>query len=124
MARSGKGRGTRMGRGVLSGTTLATKPSGVTMDAGGIDFGNGMLRMSGGSVTWAGTSIVVDTGLTTIVSFDCVLGRISGASMASCRYLECGDGGSVTAALISVDSTGSLEFPYSGGSLCWIAFGT
>jgi hypothetical protein len=36
MARYGIGRGTREGHGVLSGTTLAVVPSGVTIDARGI----------------------------------------------------------------------------------------
>ena len=41
MARSGAGRGTRMGRGVLSGTTIKRIPSGVTLDAGGFGYSSG-----------------------------------------------------------------------------------
>ena len=38
MPRSGTGRGTRMGKGPLSGTTVQTSPSGVTLAAGGIYY--------------------------------------------------------------------------------------
>ncbi len=129
MARSGKGRGTRKGRGILSGTTLATKPSGVTLDAGGVNLGNSMFKMSGGSITWAGTTIVVNTGLTSVAYFKATLGRTGAGNVSGalgCEWTETGHDGLVTT-LLRAEATHvapGATLPAAAGSMTWMAFGT
>ncbi len=133
----------------ISGATLFAKPSGITIAAGGIYYNDttaitptevGKLdgiagaalagtavggKVAGGAVTWAGTSLAISTGLTTVTSFTASLGNISGASAAGCEWNSTeSTAGKVTAALTSVTTTNAVILCGSGGSITWIAFGT
>jgi len=150
MARSkGTGRGSRLSqRGILSGATIATVPSGVTIAQGGIVYSNttaisptevGYLDgcagaaiagtaagyiIAGGIADWAGASVLITTGLTTVTAFTGSWYRdpaTATTQAASVEWVQHGvTVGAVTAALM-YGSTTAL-FP-SGGSLAWMAFG-
>jgi len=150
MARSGAGRGTRMGKGVLSGTTVGVWPSGVTIAAGGLEYTAGSFltstelgyldgatgyvvtnatagyKVSGGSVQWSGASQLIATGLTSVISFNASLVLSSGVSSPSLEWARSlGVTGGVTAAFVESDPTiGARTLVGSGGSLTWMAFGT
>ncbi len=91
--RRGIGRGTRHGKGVQSGSTFTTMPSGVTMSSQGISGSSGVISpailgtldslagpvIGGVSLTgllvasnlthWGGTPILIATGLSNILTF-------------------------------------------------------
>jgi hypothetical protein len=138
MRSHGKGRGTRMPRGVFSGTTLATIPSGVTMSLGGglevtsgVSIGDGTnywvtytslgYKVAGGNSAWAGASLTISHGFTTLTG-------ISGIHMATgvtqpgiVVSQDNGISGGVSMAIMEHTNDGLMK---SGGTLFWTAFGT
>jgi len=145
-----KARGTRRSSGVESGVTWVTRPSGVTVDTSGINAGAGLLtlaelnRINGaagyivGNATagklvtsgvsyWAGTTLNLATGLTTISQIICgvindgastkglniKLQDINGSGASAALYFSLGPGG------VSMAST--VIAP--GCSIAFIAFG-
>ncbi len=135
-----------------SATTFATIASGVTIVEKGIEYsgntaitptelgyldgaGGAVLAesnstagrlVSGGSTAWAGASISISTGMTTILALAGGHGDVSGASAASLEWVHnTGLGaGIVTAALMAGDGASAISVVPSGGSLQWIAFGS
>ena len=138
--RHGVGRGTRIGqRGVQSGVTWATIPSGVTIDRNGIDVGQGTKMVwrtatvdnasSGVSRGTGGASNVLTfaTGLTTVTSFQGSLLTIAAKNAAigagvSPHWSWYAEAGGVTVYTFS-DGTPTKIF-YSGVSLNYLVFGT
>lgn len=145
--RYGSGRGTRMGKGYLSGTTLQTNPSGVTIDNQGLFYASatyitptelGKLDgiagypvantaaaklLSGGTVAWAGTTVQIATGLTTITSFSLTAEDTTHVYANTFRTLRVPTAGGVSVALVVPKSGGSVVLAQGGGTICWMAFG-
>ena len=94
--RRANARGTRRSSGIESGVTWVTRPSGVTIDSAGINAGSGLLTLAeinslnsaageivgnaaagylvGSGVSyWAGTTLSLSTGLTTISQIGCAI---------------------------------------------------
>ena len=156
-------RGTRISRYVdgdadVSGTTLASQPSGTTIDYQGVtatQFGDGTstlvaadlvnlasiagpaigatsvsaLRISSDVTNWAGASVAIATGLTTIVSFVATYRITDGGADVSeaqaVQYFPSATAGVVTASLYAqADPTGTLAIAAAGGSIGWMAIGT
>jgi len=124
MRRHGTGHGTRMPRGVFSGVTLATIPSGVTMDSKGIDFPSfGPFDFMSAKVAWAGTTLTLAHGFTTLYHINATLinGTGSGASTAwTTRITELNPALGGVSCSIRTDSNAVLG---SGGSVTWFAIG-
>lgn len=154
MARSGAGRGTRMGRGILSGTTLATIPSGVTADVAGIaydgttyvtptelgyldgqagygiTYGIAGYEITGGSTRWQGVSEPIAHGFSTLTGFVATYGvhvpAVSGNSspLPVIKTLKSPTAGVVTAVVVREMAETSSSLLASGGTIFWLAFGT
>ncbi len=145
----------------ISGTTLSTLPSGVTIDSSGLitaagtvsptelsyldgaggdvlacDKGTGF-SITGASVPWAGTTLQIDHGFTTLQSINVIYSGAcnatrTGASPAVCHIVQdiTGDANSTVSAVVvqvghgrivaSGDSTVLME---TGGTIFWMAFG-
>jgi len=153
--RRGPGRGTRLGKGVISGSTYTTMPSGTSISALGISGSSGTisptqlgyldslagpvvggvslsgLLMSANITHWAGTPVLIATGLSTVLSFEGNY-RVSSTTTISAiskttgifnvTYKPSGTAGSVTASLYVTGPAGVGIKP-SGGSLSWLAMG-
>jgi len=157
MARSkGTGRGSRLSqRGILSGATIATVPSGVTLAEGGLlysgntgitptevgylDGAGGVVMagtaaggiFAGGIANWAGSSVLISTGLTTVTTFVGSLYNDPASAPTAAYGVEwvqhsiTTSDGSVTAGLMyGGTSLTPAVLKSSGGSLAWMAFGT
>ena len=145
--------GTRPSRtmGLVAGTSVGTHPSGVTLTEAGLGYdgttsisptevgyldgagGNVVgstaagFMVSGGSRSYAGASIGIQTGLTSVIAFFASAGIVSGASAVACEWVHsvaAGTGGGVTAILWANGINGVAQAESSGVSLTWIAFGT
>jgi len=153
-------RGTNM-KDLTSGSTFQTNPSGTTIDYQGVvatQFTDGIstldatdllnlasiagpaigatsvasILMSGDITNWAGASLEISTGLTTIKSFvgnyriDTVVDNLSAVStVMAARWIVSATAGIVTAALYSqANVPGTLTITPTGGSIAWIALGT
>ncbi len=147
-------RGTRMW-GPISGTTFQTQPSGVTIDstngievaagtisptefsyfdgAGGdvlaSDAGTGM-SLTGASVVWAGTSLNIVHGFTTLQGITAIYTDAtnrSDASPVNCQIIQnaAGDAnGAVSViAVVPYDNLISTALAAAGGTVFWTAFG-
>ena len=154
MARSrrGAGRGSRV-QTSWSGTTFTTTPSGVTIDSAGIVAGAGVTLslaelgyISGlgtanvlyhtaatgsdttfGLTTWAGTSVLISPGFTTLTSFNATYVRGVGSRATPPNAIEWCFSTADTVrvgAYTSHPATGTMNLYPSGGSICWWAFGT
>jgi len=117
-------------QGILYNSTTGITPTelGYLDGATGYAVGNSTAGylISGGSAAWAGASISIATGLTTILALVGGQGDVSGASAASLEWVHNTGlaAGTVTAALMATDGASSVLVAASGGSLQWIAFGT
>ena len=145
-------RGTRRSSGIESGVSWATKPSGVTIDGTGINAGAGLLSLTelnklNGSIGyvignaaagklctsgvsyWAGVTLTLATGLTTISSLICsVINEGTDSTQALEVNLHGINAGAASAAIYTtqwstgVSIAGLLRAP--GCSIAFIAFGT
>jgi len=151
--RRGPGRGTRMGKGTLSGSTIVTAPSGVTIgkacgvqtDDGycptyttaGYKWRYGTADVASNGVdrgTGAVSNILyIDTGLTNIYGFwptiysDVVGDTILSGSAVSPVITSYFSGGGATVQSFDIrDSSGCtpVKLFYKGVSCVWLAFGT
>ena len=146
-------RGTRLSSGIESGVSWTTKPSGVTIDTSGINAGAGLLtltelnRLNGatgysignaaaaklcvsGVSYWAGTTLNLHTGLTTISQIICSIvnegvstkplevrvKEINGSGVSAAIYLTMGQVG------FGVSLASTIVAP--GCSIAFIAFGS
>ena len=130
----------------VSGVTLSTLPSGVTInDSGlfcgeggvsitssGIDFGVGdtagsNLLMSFGSVAWAGASVSVNSvthGLSSLTSFNAMYTDSDSPSAPFCRFKFGPSGVSIEAITQTIlGGTTTVNGGY-GGTIYWQAFGS
>lgn len=150
MARSGAGRGTRMGRGNLSGTTLTTIPSGVTVDRGGIAYdgttavtpaelgylddqaGYGVAYtttagygLNAGSAVWAGASLTINHGFTTtLLGLSVTWGHDGGVTSVVVPCVkEALTAGYVSVALYTETAADSMHLAVTGGTMFWMALG-
>jgi len=156
MARSRRdaGRGTRV-QTIWSGTTFATNPSAVTIDSNVFVTGTGVTTtlaqlgfISGlgtanvlyhtdaagrdttaGIKTWAGTSLTINPGFTTITSVICAFVRNEAAAVSPPSIVEWSwlsvDATAVKAGFYAFDTALGVPGLYpSGGSMAWWAFGT
>ena len=146
--------GTRQSRtmGLIAGTTVSTHPSGVTLTEAGLAYdgttsvsatevgyldglGGAALavtaagyRLSGGSMYWAGASVAIQTGLTTVISF--IASNIPNAGASAVLGVEwvqnpTSGAGEVSAALYENHHTAGVKtLKAAGVSLTWMAFGT
>jgi|SRR3990170_2754657 len=124
MRRHGSGHGTKMPRGIFSGTTLATIPSGVTIDTTGITFPSfGPFDFMSAKVAWAGATLTLSHGFTTLYHINATLinGTGSGASTGwHTRIAELNPSLGGVSCTIRTDSNAVLG---GGGSVTWIAIG-
>ncbi len=150
--RRGVGRGTRHGKGIQSGSTFTTMPSGVTLSAQGISGSSGVisptalgnldslagpaiggvslsgLMMATNLSHWGGTPVAIATGLSTVLTFTGAY-RIS-PNVAQSQvsdtlgviWKQDDDAGVVTAAVYANGATG-VEIQQTGGSIAWVAMG-
>jgi len=150
---SGPGRGTRASqKGVLSGTTLATVPSGVTIDQSGIQHTSGTaitpaelgyldgqagygvaytatagFKLSGGTLAWAGASVTIAHNLTT--TLQSIVASYEYAAAVSDPLVALGTNNvstsSVSVAVYGHPSSVSAAFGLmaSGGTVHWMALG-
>lgn len=145
------GRGTRHPGGTFSAVSLGLTISGITITQTGIQHNSGTItptimgylddvggylvehpttanyKISGGTVAWAGASLGITTGLTSVLGFFGSLeaSKYSAVSAGITEWVHAGVGGKVTAALVSVTANISTKITVkSGGTLAWIAFGT
>jgi len=152
-------RGTNM-RDLVSGSTFQTNPSGTTIDYQGItatQFGDGTstlvaadlvnlasiagpaigatsvhaLRIATDISLWAGVSLEISTGLTTIKSFvatynvlDTTSDLTGVSNVMNPIWIASATAGIVTAALYTQGGNGALAIAPSGGSIAWTALGT
>jgi len=147
--RRANARGTRRSSGIESGVTWATNPSGVTIDGTGINAGdllslaelnylNGSVGYVMGNATagklitsgvsyWAGTTLTLATGLTTISSIICSIINEGNSTQALEVKLHGINGGAASAAIYTtqwstgVSITSTTNAP--GCSIAFIAFG-
>jgi len=154
MARSkDAGCGTRYVKGILSGATIGLYESAVTLATSGIEYSAGSFvtptelgymasaagnvvagtaagyKLSGGTVQYAGASVLVSTGLSSVVAFVGSQGKVSsGASVGVIEWvLSTGTTGGVTVGLLSLSQGNDVTKNYSvitGVSIGWLAFGT
>lgn len=120
----GPGRGSRNRRGVLSGVTLATALSGVTIDNHGIDCGGGtQLKWNAGSSAWAGASLSITHGFTTLTGFSASFCE-TGCTMPPVIVTQdnAHSGGVSLGVYHAV--TSALTIMASGGTVFWTAAGT
>jgi len=142
-------RGTRVSEGVVSGTTIATTPSGVTLDQAGIcydgttyvtptelgkldaidgypmGYATAGTQVIGATIAWAGASIVVTHGFTTLVAFTTQYwDKQGGTSIRATAITESSRTSSVSVAAYTVTAGGLGLLAASGGSISWIAVGT
>ena len=120
----GAGRGTRRYKGVQSGVTWATIPSGATITTAGADFGGGtLLQWHGGNSAWAGTSLSIAHGFTTLTGFSAGYCE-TGCTMPPVIVTQ-DDGTAGTVALAVYHAvTSALTIMDSGGTVFWTACGT
>jgi len=154
-------RGTRLW-GPISGTTFQTQPSGITIGPDGItvsagtvdytelsyldeaggdvlacDKGTGF-SITGASVAWAGTTLQISHGFTTLQGISAVFsgssvdGGGTAVSPATCHIIQStgGDVNSMVSAVVVqryhgrvVPSGDSVGLVASGGTVFWMAFG-
>jgi len=145
-----EGRGSRSAV-PISGATVGLFPSGVTLSQTGLQHSGGVLTTtqmgylddltgyviehptaanymaSGGSQAWGGVSILISTGLSSVISFIASLNIDGGGGASPCatQWVNHPTGGNVTAALVTQDPTaGAVAVVVSGGTMTWVAFGT
>ena len=147
------GRGTRFTSGMLSGVTLVTDPSGVTIDYQGITtsaglvsgteliYLNGAVGYSVGNASaaklcvsgvsyWAGTTVTLVTGLTAIESLICSViadGAVSQAFTVKTSNINNNAGCASALLQFSLGTAGGtmpLIDQSPGCSIAFIAFGT
>jgi hypothetical protein len=126
MRSHGPGRGTRRYKGVQSGTTFASIPSGTTMDCHGVNFGGGtQLKMNSGSAAWAGATLNITHGFTTLTGFSSSVVQDSGSGVTAPAVpwvQDTGVSGGVSLAFRSIQSSNAILG--TGGNVKWVAFGT
>jgi hypothetical protein len=151
MPRSRKGtsaRGTRL-QSLMSATTFALNPSGVTIDAQGINISGNLISTTelgyldgaagyplahsalagygttAGMDSWAGTSLNINTGFTTLVAFIPNFVRNDAAAVSPPMGIEqVVASGEVTVGLYTMNPTLATMALYpSGGSIAWFAIG-
>ena len=141
-------RGTRL-QTTLSATTFAITPSGVTIDSQGINISGTLLSLTelgylsglagyplahsalsgydttAGIDTWAGTSLNIKPGFTTLVSFIANFVRNDAAGVSPPTGIEHLIAGTeVTVGLYTMDPTlATMALYKSGGSVSWWAIG-
>ena len=143
-------RGTRFQKSIagISGVTFATIPSGVTIDANGINnisvaelakldgiasYGYPVgyntsvsgCSVSGGSVAWAGTTLEITHGMTNLLGFSWAHYLPGGGVSVNQLHLAFPYTNSsvVSACLSSMNQIGFSITAASGGTLYWMAFG-
>jgi len=143
-------RGTRRSSGIESGVSWATKPSGVTIDTSGINAGAGLItltelnRLNGatgysignaaaaklcvsGESVWAGTTLNLATGLTTISQIICnIVNEGASTQPLEVRVQEINGGGASAAIYLSLREAGVSLASVTvapGCSIAFIAFG-
>ena len=122
--RHGPGRGTRHQRGAFSGTTFTTNPSGVTIDKNGIDSGGGsQLAFNGGNTAWAGSSLSITHGFSTLTGFSANYMH-TGVSPGYVVTQDNGVSTKVSAAVYMDTESASALLSVSGGTVFWMACGT
>jgi len=115
----------------VSGVTITTSPSGVTIDKGGIQipagftvgYGTQGYKFVAGQTAWAGVSISITHGLTTLTSLSLTYEGASGTSVPSCVYEDKGVAGGVSAAMYVEGDGGGSALKASGGTINYLAFG-
>lgn len=138
-------RGTRFPRSKnVSGVTLATIPSGVTIDANAINnvsvaeleylngtagylvtYSSAGYKVSGGSSAWAGTTLNITHGMNTdLLGFGATHYNPSGVSVFQPLIFRPSPvPGAVSLTLQGMISTGAVSMAVSGGTIYWTAFG-
>ena len=124
MRSHGPGRGTRRYKGIQSGTTWATTLSGVTIDNHGIDCGGGtQLKWNAGSSAWAGTSLSITHGFTTLTGFSGIFCETGCTMPPVIVSQDNGISGGVSLAVYHA-TTSALTIMDSGGTVFWTAAGS
>lgn len=151
--RRGPGRGTRMGKGIQSGSTWVTMPSGVTMSALGISGSSGVisptalgrldslagpaiggvslsaLLMSTNITDWAATPVAIVTGLSSVLTFTGLYRVDALRSLPLTSTSTLGviwkQSGTPGTVTASVYTTAAtgVAIQQGGGSISWIAMG-
>jgi len=128
-------RGTRFKKslGGISGVTIATIPSGVTIDQNGIALPGGYTvgytatsyKVSGGSSAWAGSTLSIDHGMTTdLLGFGTTHYNPGGVSVFQpLMFRPSPVAGSVSLTLQGMITAGAVSMAVSGGTIYWTAFG-
>ena len=121
--RHGPGRGTRHTRGVFSGVTLATIPSGVTIDYRGMLTPQGTyLRYNAATVAWSGASLSITHGFSTLYHIGASIIGTGSAASETCAPVFYDDGYAATLALAFRTVTNHAMLA-SGGTVTWTAMG-
>jgi len=152
--RRGPGRGTRLGKGVISGSTYTTMPSGVTVSSQGISGSSGTisttslgyldslagpaiggvslsaLLMATNVTPWDATPVAIVTGLTTVLTFTGAYRVDAARSLPLTSTSALGviykQSGTAGNVTASVYTTAAtgVAIAQSGGSISWLAMGT
>jgi len=136
---------------MFSAVTLGLTISGITISQTGIAHNSGTItptimgylddqgsyavehptaanyKVAGGKVAWAGSSLGIATGLSSVIGFFASLNadKYSAVSAANVEWVNSITAGTVTAALVSVTGSVAQKITIvSGGTLTWMAFGT
>jgi hypothetical protein len=124
-----------MGHGILSGTTLAVSPSGVTIDAGGIQIGSYYFIRHAGTNTKmvsgiadaannkspGGASLAITTGLTGVSDIWLSIKYTGTATSTVSRATWTGT--TSVCNINTFDAAGGPATPHQGTSIAWTAFG-
>lgn len=120
----GTGRGTRRYKGVQSGVTIATIPSGVTITVAGINAGGGtLLQHNAGNSAWAGASLSITHGFTTLTGFSSSFFETGCTMPPTIVHQDNGISGGVSLCVYHC-TTSALTIMDSGGTVFWNAWGT
>ena len=134
MVRPRTGRGTRIGGGVITGATIATYPSGVTLDDQGIHYSSGSFisPTEVGYLDGAGGSVIGGTGTGSVITAGTTLSTTGGTiSIATglttiSAFIPSGGttrptGTSPTILMHRFDSTGTSSSAGSVSVFCFVA---
>ena len=111
----------------ISGVTISTMPSGVTVNSGGIDYGFGAAKMAFGSIVYTGTTASIASashGLTTLTSFHAIYTDGTGVSPPICRFNTTASGVSIDVQAMTILGGTTMIPASSGGTIKWSAFGS
>jgi hypothetical protein len=113
-----------MQRGAQSGVTLATIPSGVTIDSNGINCGGGsQLLWNGGNSAWAGSSLSITHGFTTLSGFSASFMETGCTMPPTIVTQDNAISGGVSLGVYHC-VTSALTIMASGGTVFWTACGS